>query len=56
MFVRREWQGMFVEAREKVVKGVMLAKCLKRDIVNWAISDKELEKSLTSLKVKVIID
>ncbi|XP_050476898.1 mitogen-activated protein kinase kinase kinase 4 [Bombus huntii] len=54
MFVRREWQGMFVEAREKVVKGVMLAKCLKRDIVNWSIFDKELEKSLTSLKDTVM--
>ncbi|CAK9829559.1 Mitogen-activated protein kinase kinase kinase 4 [Anthophora retusa] len=54
MFVGREWQGMFVEAREKVVKSVTLAKCLKRDIEKWSVFDKELEESLNVLKETVM--
>lgn len=54
MFVGREWQGMFVEAREKVVKGVTIAKCLKCDIKKWSTFNMELEKSLTDLKVRFI--
>lgn len=50
MFVGREWQGMFVEAREKVVKSINLAKCIRRDIETWPIFD-ELQESWTSLKV-----
>lgn len=51
MFVGREWQGMFVEARGKVVKSINLAKCVKRDIEKWPALDQELQESLTSLKV-----
>lgn len=54
MFIGREWQGMFVEAREKVVKGVTLAKCLKCNIESWSTFNKGLEKSLTALKVRMI--
>lgn len=56
MFVGREWQGMFVEAREKVVKSVNLVKCLKRDIEKWTIFDPELMKSLIPLKVRILHD
>lgn len=56
MFVGREWQGMFVEAREKVVKSVTIAKCLKRDIEKWSVFKKELDESLINLKVKLIND
>jgi len=52
MFVGREWQGMFVEAREKVVKSVNLVKCLKFDIEKWTIFNPELMESLTPLKVR----
>lgn len=51
MFVGREWQGMFVEAREKIVKSINLAKCLKRDIEKWPVSNHELEESLKLVKV-----
>lgn len=54
MFVGREWQGMFVEAREKVVKSVTLAKCLKRDIEKWPALNTELEESLVALKELVM--
>ncbi|KOC71052.1 Mitogen-activated protein kinase kinase kinase 4, partial [Habropoda laboriosa] len=54
MFVGREWQGMFVEVREKVVKSVTLVKCLKRDIEKWSVFNKELEKSLNTLKETVM--
>ncbi|XP_025161131.1 mitogen-activated protein kinase kinase kinase 4 isoform X1 [Harpegnathos saltator] len=50
MFVGREWQGMFVEAREKVVKSINLAKCVERDMEKWPALDQELQESLTSLK------
>ncbi|KAI4498829.1 hypothetical protein M0802_006004 [Mischocyttarus mexicanus] len=55
MYVGREWQGMFVEAREKVVKSVTLAKCLKRDIEKWPGLNNELEEALIELK-KVVMD
>lgn len=51
MFVGREWQGMFVEAREKVVKSINLTKCVKRDIEKWPVFDQDLLASLKSLKV-----
>lgn len=51
MFLGREWQGMFVEAREKVVKSINLATCLKRDIEKWSLCDEKLKKSITLLKV-----
>ncbi|XP_012137169.1 mitogen-activated protein kinase kinase kinase 4 isoform X2 [Megachile rotundata] len=54
MFVGREWQGMFVEAREKVVKSVTLARCLKRDIEKWSVFEEELEESLKMLKETVM--
>ncbi|XP_029049394.1 mitogen-activated protein kinase kinase kinase 4 [Osmia bicornis bicornis] len=54
MFVGREWQGMFVESREKLVKSVTLARCLKRDIEKWAFFNKDLEESLTILKETVM--
>lgn len=54
MFVGREWQGMFVEAREKVVKSVVLARCLKRDIEKWPVFTTELDESLIALKVKAV--
>lgn len=53
MFVGREWQGMFVETREKIVKSINLAKCLKCAIEKWPVSDQELEESLKLLKVRV---
>ncbi|XP_043681622.1 mitogen-activated protein kinase kinase kinase 4 [Vespula pensylvanica] len=55
MYVGREWQGMFVEAREKVVKSVTLAKCLKRDIEKWPALNNELEESLIALK-EIVMD
>ncbi|KAG7211833.1 hypothetical protein KM043_011058 [Ampulex compressa] len=55
MFVGREWQGMFVEAREKVVKSVHLAMCLRKDIEKWAVFDPELEESLVALK-EIVMD
>ncbi|XP_026827017.1 mitogen-activated protein kinase kinase kinase 4 isoform X1 [Ooceraea biroi] len=55
MFVGREWQGMFVEAREKVVKSVNLVKHLKCDIEKWTIFDSQLMESLTPLK-DIILD
>ncbi|XP_011688752.1 PREDICTED: mitogen-activated protein kinase kinase kinase 4 [Wasmannia auropunctata] len=55
MCVGREWQGMFVEAREKIVKSINLAKCLKRDIEKWPVSDQELEESLKLVK-DIILD
>lgn len=55
MNVGREWQGMFVESREKIVKSINLAKCLKRDIEKWPVCDQELEKSLKLLKVRIYI-
>ncbi|KAG5339661.1 M3K4 kinase, partial [Acromyrmex charruanus] len=55
MNVGREWQGMFVESREKIVKSINLAKCLKRDIEKWPVCDQELEESLKLLK-DIILD
>ncbi|XP_018398321.1 PREDICTED: mitogen-activated protein kinase kinase kinase 4 [Cyphomyrmex costatus] len=55
MNVGREWQGMFVESREKIVKSINLAKCLKRDIEEWPVCDQELEESLKLLK-DIILD
>ncbi|TGZ50963.1 Mitogen-activated protein kinase kinase kinase 4 [Temnothorax longispinosus] len=55
MFVGREWQGMFVETREKIVKSINLAKCLKHDIEKWPVSDQELEESLKLLK-DIVLD
>ncbi|KAL6427708.1 hypothetical protein ACFW04_008865 [Cataglyphis niger] len=54
LFVGREWQGMFVEAREKIVKSINLAKCLKRDIEKWPVDDQMLEESLKLLKNTVL--
>ncbi|XP_015440296.1 PREDICTED: mitogen-activated protein kinase kinase kinase 4, partial [Dufourea novaeangliae] len=54
MFVGREWQGMYVEAREKAVKSVSLASCLQRDIENWPVFNKKLEEALTALKETVM--
>ncbi|CAL7935979.1 unnamed protein product [Xylocopa violacea] len=54
MFVGREWQGMFVEVREKVVKSVSLAECLKRDIEKWCVFNKELVEALEALKETVM--
>lgn len=54
IFVGREWQAMFVEAREKVVKSIVLARCLKRDIEKWLVFNQELEEALITLKVRVI--
>ncbi|XP_070165068.1 mitogen-activated protein kinase kinase kinase 4 isoform X4 [Polyergus mexicanus] len=54
LFVGREWQGMFVEAREKIVKSINLAKCLKRDIEKWSVDDQKLEESLKLLKNTVL--
>jgi len=53
MNVGREWQGMFVESREKIVKSINLAKFLKRDIEKWPVCDQELEESLKLLKVRL---
>ncbi|XP_006619036.1 mitogen-activated protein kinase kinase kinase 4 [Apis dorsata] len=54
IFVEREWQGMFVEAREKIVKCIVLAKCIKRDIEKWSTFNEKLEKSLMSVKDSVM--
>ncbi|XP_076227046.1 mitogen-activated protein kinase kinase kinase 4 isoform X3 [Nomia melanderi] len=54
MYVGREWQGMFVEAREKVVKSVSLARCLQRDIEKWPVFNEKLEESLATLKETVM--
>lgn len=42
-----------MESREKVVKSVTLARCLKRDIEKWAVFNEDLEESLTILKVNL---
>ncbi|XP_012527808.1 mitogen-activated protein kinase kinase kinase 4 isoform X2 [Monomorium pharaonis] len=55
MCVGREWQGMFVETREKIVKSINLAKCLKCNIEKWPVSDHELDESLKLLK-DIILD
>ncbi|XP_053977500.1 mitogen-activated protein kinase kinase kinase 4 [Hylaeus volcanicus] len=54
IFVGREWQGMFVEAREKVVKSVTLARCVQRDIEKWPVFTKVLEESLVDLRERVL--
>ncbi|XP_067207497.1 mitogen-activated protein kinase kinase kinase 4 isoform X3 [Linepithema humile] len=54
MFVGREWQGMFVEAREKVVKSINLVNCLKRSIEEWSVFDRQLMESFTLLKNTVL--
>ncbi|XP_076636939.1 mitogen-activated protein kinase kinase kinase 4 [Colletes latitarsis] len=54
IFVGREWQGMFVEAREKVVKSVSLARCLQRDIEKWPVFNEVLEGSLIDLRETVM--
>ncbi|XP_066591714.1 mitogen-activated protein kinase kinase kinase 4 [Prorops nasuta] len=54
MYVGRELQGMFVEAREKAVKIITLAKCLKRDIEKWPASNEELDNAVMSLKEVVL--
>ncbi|XP_020281057.1 mitogen-activated protein kinase kinase kinase 4 isoform X2 [Pseudomyrmex gracilis] len=55
LFVGREWQGMFVDAREKIVKSLNLAKCLKLDIEKWPVSKQEMENTFKSLK-DVVLD
>lgn len=45
---------MFVEAREKIVKCIILAKSIKRDIEKWPTFNEKLEKSLISVKVNII--
>ncbi|XP_017881304.1 mitogen-activated protein kinase kinase kinase 4 [Ceratina calcarata] len=54
MSVGREWQSMFVEAREKVVKSITLARCLKCDIEKWSIFSTKVDESLTILKETVM--
>ncbi|XP_029172892.1 mitogen-activated protein kinase kinase kinase 4 isoform X2 [Nylanderia fulva] len=54
LFVGREWQCMFVEAREKIVKSINLAKCLKRDIETWPVCDQKLDESFKLLKDTVL--
>lgn len=54
MYVGREWQGMFVEAREKVVKSVCLAKSLRRDIELFPLKDAELDRAVDDLKESVL--
>ena len=51
MSVGREWQGLFDEARDKVVKCVTLAKSLKDDIYNFPDSIDVLKESVDSLIV-----
>ena len=55
MSVGREWQGMFVEAHDKVIKSVNLAKSLRREIEMWPYSDDNLKIYILDLKVKLII-
>lgn len=45
---------MFVEAREKIVKCIVLAKCIKCDIEKWSTFNEKLKKSLISVKVNII--
>ena len=55
MSVGREWQGMFVEAREKVVKSVNLAKCVRREIEQWPDFNDDLKTCIVELKVRSYI-
>lgn len=52
MSVGREWQGMFVKARDNVVKSVNLAKCVRREIENWPEFNDDLKSCIVSLKVR----
>lgn len=51
MYVGREWQGMFVDARERVIKTIMFYRCLRKDMENWIDYDKTLKKSINKVKV-----
>lgn len=54
MYVGREWQGMFVEAREKVVKCVCLAKMLRRDIETFPLEQCEIEEAISGLTKSIL--
>ena len=54
MSVGREWQGMFVEAREKVLKSVCLAKSLRHDIEAFPLEDDDLDRAVDALKGTVL--
>ncbi|XP_043290095.1 mitogen-activated protein kinase kinase kinase 4 isoform X2 [Venturia canescens] len=54
MYVSREWQGMFVEAREKVVKCVCLAKSLRRDIETFPLEQNEIDEAISSLTKSIL--
>ncbi|XP_057325359.1 mitogen-activated protein kinase kinase kinase 4 [Microplitis mediator] len=49
MALGREWQAMFIEAREKITKSLLLTRSLKRDVDQWFPND-ELETALDALK------
>ena len=51
MSVGREWQSLFDEVREKVVKIVTLAKCLREDIQKFPEYNIILQESTNSLMV-----
>ncbi|XP_015588331.1 mitogen-activated protein kinase kinase kinase 4 isoform X2 [Cephus cinctus] len=54
MSVGRELQGMFVEARERIVKSVAFARCLRRDIEKMPKSFGDFTTSILELKGAVL--
>ncbi|XP_063987040.1 mitogen-activated protein kinase kinase kinase 4 isoform X3 [Diachasmimorpha longicaudata] len=50
MSVGREWQGMFVEAREKITKCLTFAKSLKKDISQWPDASGDLGDAVFNMK------
>ncbi|XP_011302780.1 mitogen-activated protein kinase kinase kinase 4 isoform X2 [Fopius arisanus] len=62
MSAGREWQGMFVEAREKITKCLTFAKFLKKDISQWpdvsgglSIAVCQMKSVILSLRDRLII-
>ncbi|XP_012283041.1 mitogen-activated protein kinase kinase kinase 4 isoform X2 [Orussus abietinus] len=54
MSIGREWQCMFVEAREELVKSVAFARALRRDIEKWSDGKEEISESVSKLKNAVV--
>ncbi|XP_034936815.1 mitogen-activated protein kinase kinase kinase 4 [Chelonus insularis] len=60
MSLGREWQCMFVEARERILKTLNMARTLRRDTEKWCKSDElvnaieNLKKSIYGLKDTIV--
>ncbi|OXU25184.1 hypothetical protein TSAR_011185 [Trichomalopsis sarcophagae] len=52
--VGREWQALFDEAREKLVKIVILSKCLRNDIRTFPGYERVLKEFVNSLMVTIM--